>query len=150
VRDAGEADLFVELVERCRRRERSEIDRLQRVLDLVTHDGCQTNALVGYFGEERTQPCGHCSYCRTGQGQSLPESPAPPPLPAGLDVAGFRFLRESHPEALGDARQAARFLAGLTSPAVTRARLSRHPLFGALEGRRFTEILAWLEESERA
>jgi ATP-dependent DNA helicase RecQ len=145
LRHAEPAALTAELVERCRRRERSEIDRLQRVLDLVTYDGCQTNALVAYFGEERDRPCGHCTYCRTGRRQTLPVSPAPPPLPDGLDVAAFEALQSAHPDALAEPRQAARFLAGLTSPALTRARLGRHPLFGALEGRRFREILAWLE-----
>ena len=41
--------------------------------------GCQTHALVGYFGEERTEPCGHCSFCLTGTAAL----PAPSPLPAG-------------------------------------------------------------------
>ena len=34
-------------------RERAEVTRTGMVLDLVTHDGCQTNFLVGYFGETR-------------------------------------------------------------------------------------------------
>jgi ATP-dependent DNA helicase RecQ len=49
---------------------------------------------------------------------------------------------------LGEARQRARFLCGLSSPAVGRARLGRHALFGALEDRRFTEVLAWCEAEE--
>jgi ATP-dependent DNA helicase RecQ len=52
-------------------------------------------------------------------------------------------LRSSNPDSLGTARQAARFLAGITSPATTRAKLTRHPLFGALAERRFLDILAW-------
>jgi ATP-dependent DNA helicase RecQ len=144
---ASEEELTGELMARCQRREESEIQRLQRVLDLVTHTGCQTNALVGYFGEERAAPCGHCAYCRTGQALSLPEAPADPPPAAGLDPAAFRSLRVAHPEALGQPRQAARFLCGLTSPALTRARLTRQPLFGALEGRRFAVVLAWLEDA---
>ncbi len=54
-------------------------------------------------------------------------------------------LREAHPNSLGEPRQAARFLCGLTSPALTRAKLSRHPLFGALEDRSFREVLEWCE-----
>ena len=65
------------------------------------------------------------------------------PLPAGLDAEAFGALRAAHPEALGEARQAARFLCGLTSPALTRAKLTRHDLFGALEDRRFREVLEW-------
>jgi len=40
-------------------------------------------------------------------------------------------------------RQQARFLCGLTSPALTSARLSRHALFGTLEAYPFAEVLAW-------
>jgi ATP-dependent DNA helicase RecQ len=137
--------LVEELVQRFTGREEREVARVQQVLDLVTHEGCQTNALVRYFGEERMEPCGHCTYCRTGRRQVLPPSPTPGPLPADLDVAAFQELRGAHPEALAEPRQAARFLCGLSSPAVTRAKLSRDPLFGALEGRRFREVLEWLK-----
>lgn len=135
--------LTAELAERFHRREIQEIKRAQQVLDLVTHAGCQTNALVGYFGEMRYEPCGHCTYCRTGRPQALPPGQDLPPIPAGLDVDAFAGLRAAHPDALGDSRQATRFLCGLTSPALTRAKLSRQALFGALENYRFSDVLAW-------
>ena len=51
-RETEDADaLAFDLSARFLRREQAEVARLKRVLDLVTHDGCQTNALVGYFGE---------------------------------------------------------------------------------------------------
>jgi ATP-dependent DNA helicase RecQ len=56
----------------------------------------------------------------------------------------LRACREGFPEALTEPRQAARFLCGLSSPALTRAKLSRHELFGALEERRFQEVLDWV------
>ena len=112
------------------------------VIDLVTHHGCQVNALVGHFGEVRPAPCGHCSFCTSGR-QALPALRPTPPLPAGLDVVAFQALRANHPDAVGHPRQAARFLCGLTSPALTRAKISRHALFGALEDRPFIEVLAW-------
>ena len=93
-------------------------------------------ALVAYFGEERPEPCGHCTFCLSGTAQRLPE-PAPP---AAVDV-DLAELVEAHPVALGTPRQRARFLCGLSSPATTRAKLSRHPLFGALAERRFADVL---------
>ena len=52
-------------------------------------------------------------------------------------------LAEAHPAALGEPRQQARLLCGITSPATTRTRLTRDPLFGALRDRPFAAILAW-------
>jgi ATP-dependent DNA helicase RecQ len=51
-------------------------------------------------------------------------------------------LRAEHPAELGQPRQLARFLCGLTSPATTRAKLSRHPLYGELAANRFADVLA--------
>jgi ATP-dependent DNA helicase RecQ len=136
-----------ELLERFHHREEMEVERIQMVLALVEQQGCQTNALVGYFGEERVEPCGHCTFCVTRQAQALPPQRELPPLPAGLNVGSFKALRKANPEALGDPRQAARFLCGLTSPAVTRAKLSRHEMFGIFEERRFSDVLDWCEET---
>ena len=118
---------------------------MQDVLALVTQDGCQTNALVGYFGQVRDAPCGHCTYCLTGRAQVLPAPHPLPPLPADLDVAFLAQQRATHPDALHAPRQVARFLCGLTSPALTRARLGRHDLFGIWEAYRFGDVLAWCE-----
>ncbi|MDF2439320.1 MAG: ATP-dependent helicase RecQ [Abditibacteriota bacterium] len=139
------AALVNELAQRFHRREDAEISRIGQVLELIEHEGCQTNALVGYFGEERAEPCGHCTFCRTGKASRLPPARALPPLPGGLDTDELQALRQSHPTALGEARQVARFLCGLSGPALTKAKLSRHALFGALEEWRFSEVLAWCE-----
>jgi ATP-dependent DNA helicase RecQ len=141
------AALAAELTARFHKRESGEMARLQQVLDLVTLDACQTNALVGYFGQKRDAPCGHCTWCKTGHAQSFPAAEPQPPLPAGLDVAAFTALRQTHPKALAEPRQSARFLCGLSSPALIRARLTRHPLCGTWEHRRFAEVLAWCERT---
>jgi ATP-dependent DNA helicase RecQ len=137
------AALVAELTTRFNRSEAQEIARIQQVLALVTHDGCQANMLVGYFGETRAEPCGHCSYCTAQQAQRLPPPRQWPPLPAGIDLAALRQVRGAHPRALRAPRQLARFLCGLASPALTRAKLTRHALFGIMEHRRFGEVLAW-------
>ncbi|MFH1914913.1 MAG: hypothetical protein ABIK45_11650, partial [Pseudomonadota bacterium] len=47
------------------------------------------------------------------------------------------------PEALAHPRQLARFLCGLSSPAVSRARLARHPRFGCFADVPFQDVLAF-------
>lgn len=142
----AEADaLAFDLASRFLRREQAEVTRLGRVLALVTHNGCQTNALVSYFGENRAEPCGHCTYCLTGRAAVLPPTDAPPIPEDLLDLDTWQTLLATHPAALHEPRQQARFLCGLTSPALARARISRHPLFGTLETLRFGDVLQWCQ-----
>ena len=138
-------ELVDRLAERFERREQAETERVARVVSLVTHDGCQVNALVGYFGERREQPCGHCSFCLGGAAQQFPVVVPQPELATVVDAAAVVALQVAQPGALGAPRQCARFLCGITSPATGRARLTREPLFGALADRRFAEVLAWCE-----
>jgi ATP-dependent DNA helicase RecQ len=139
--------LVDELVERFERREGQEIARIAQIVELITHDGCQTAFLLRYFGEEMDGPCGHCTWCETGVPTPLPSLREPPPIDQVVERGSVRELARAHPGALGDARQRARFLCGLSSPAITRAKLSRNSLAGALAGRRFAEVLAWCQEA---
>ena len=79
-------------------------------------------------------PLGHASSCR-------PRAPLPAPETI-VGPARLAGLRAEHPGALGQPRQLARFLCGLSSPATTRAKLSRHELYGALAAHRFADVLA--------
>jgi ATP-dependent DNA helicase RecQ len=135
--------LAAALQERFDGREEAEMRRIQQVLNLVVREGCQTNALVGYFGETRETPCGHCGWCSTGRRQRFAPPREPLPIPDEL-AAEIADLRAAYPNALGHDRQAARFLCGLSSPALTAAKLSRHIRFGVLEEHPFREVLAWL------
>jgi ATP-dependent DNA helicase RecQ len=136
--------LVAELAERFSRHEAREVARVQQVLALIESPTCQVNALVGYFGQRREEPCGHCTVCLDGPVR-LPEPCARPPIASLVDRDELTGLARDHPTELGEARQQARFLCGLSSPAVTAARLGRHALFGSLENHRFAEILTWCE-----
>jgi ATP-dependent DNA helicase RecQ len=120
--------------------------RLAKVVKLIGLGSCQTNALTGYFGERRTQPCGHCSFCLIGQAQHLPEPSQRGQIPPTL-ASEAQALRHAYPEALGEDRQLARFLCGISSPAVSKARIGRHKCFGVLEDHPFGSVLAWLQTS---
>lgn len=151
LRDVEDCESLADsLIQRFARRESQEVARTQMVLDLVTHEGCQVAFLVGYFGEKRTGPCGHCTYCVTGKAQALPPAKALPAIESVVDSASLRGLRDANPTALGRPRQTARFLCGLTSPAITKAKLTRDPLFAALDEYPFAEILAWCARSNGA
>ncbi|HLZ27295.1 MAG TPA: ATP-dependent DNA helicase RecQ [Chloroflexota bacterium] len=140
-----EPTLVTALTERFQRREEQEIQRLQQVLQLAEHSGCQTAALVGYFGQVLDAPCGHCSFCESQRAETLPTLPALPPIDSAVNDREFAAVSAAHSAALGDPRQQARFLCGLSGPAFTQARLARQPLFGVLEERRFADVLAWCE-----
>jgi ATP-dependent DNA helicase RecQ len=145
--DAPEPDVLLdELEQRFAARETQEIARLRQIVAFIAQDSCLTNALLRYFGEERSAPCGHCSVCEQGRGATMPPEPAQPAIDSVVPRAAFRQLCAEQPQALGHPRQQARFLCGLTSPALTRAKLSRHQLFGALEGQHFADVLSWSED----
>ncbi len=131
-----------ELIQRFDRREQQEIERIKRVVELVEHEGCQVNALVGYFGESREEPCGHCTTCLTKARQTLP-----PPTAHVIDLreSEVKDLLEKCPPELREPRQLAKILCGLSSPSFTKLKLTREKLYGALEQHRFADVVAWCE-----
>jgi ATP-dependent DNA helicase RecQ len=151
--------LVAELSDRFARREASDIRRIQQVLALARSSGCLTNALVAHFGERREAPCGHCSGCAhrgplapTESGDVAPPGervksasvPAEPAL-SDRDQEALCELVRQHAGAIEEPRQLARFLCGLTSPATSRARLTRHPYFGIFAERSFVQVLCLAE-----
>lgn len=138
--------LAADLHQRVLAREQAEIQRLQQVLDLVTLDDCQTNALAAHFGEQRTQACGHCSWCLRG------ESGLPPRRSTAISEDILRAagkLKQEQADVLTSSRLLTRFLCGITSPRISRNKLSAHALFGSLEKVSFTDVLAQIEQNPR-
>jgi ATP-dependent DNA helicase RecQ len=137
--------LTAELVSRFTRREELAIAQVKDVVRVVTLGACQTNALVAHFGDARPAPCGHCTFCLHGRAEELPPEDAPSPIDAAVDAAALARVAREKPGALGEPRKLARFLSGLTSPALVGAKLTRHPLYGSLSGRSFRDVLSWCE-----
>ncbi|MCW1922043.1 RecQ family ATP-dependent DNA helicase [Luteolibacter arcticus] len=122
-----------------RKREAADLARLRQVVELAEQPGCLTGFVTGHFGERLGEPCGHCDRCRGIAPQPVPRTKAP--APDDDELRAIQALRVEGHAALKAPRQLARFLCGIGSPAVTRARLSRHDAFGLLERLPFSEVL---------
>jgi ATP-dependent DNA helicase RecQ len=129
-----------ELHERMLARERAELRRLQEVLDYAAHDGCQTGLLCAHFDDPLGGPCGHCSWC-LGDGTPMQAvTRVRPEIDPGVWSQAVE-LRNLHPQALGAPRAFTRFLCGVSSPRLVKARLVRDPLYGALAHVPFADVL---------
>jgi ATP-dependent DNA helicase RecQ len=132
------AAIWRDLCERFATREKSDLQRSAAVSALLADKGCLVRRLLGYFGEEHGRDCGHCGPCAGAPPVTL-ERPRPElDLPA-KDLAN---LRAQHPAALRATRQVTRFLCGIPAPALTKAKLTRHPAFGSASHVPFAHVAA--------
>ena len=136
---SSRAQLVDSLQERTLRREEAEINRLAEVVSWTQLDGCQVRALGARFADESSEPCGHCSWCETETAQVVPPG-VTVEIPEGV-WEEVEQLQEESGEALSEARAVARLLCGVTSPWITKARLTGNPLFGRLRGASFARVL---------
>lgn len=145
------AALALQMEQLFTQREAREVERLAQVLDYASHRHCLVRWLLRYFGEEMPRDCGQCTSCQEKSASTAGlESPRHIPANAAPkitseDVAAIRALLDERHPALRTPRQLARFFCGLTSPATTRARLTRDDRFGLLERVPFAEVLAQAE-----
>ncbi len=140
------AQIVEELSSLFARRESGEIARLERVLAYCETKDCLPRHLLAYFGEEMEEDCGTCGNC-LGEGaqgeRDLPCSLSDAPTLEQVEV--MRSVVDENHTALRQPRQLARFLCGITSPAASREKLSRHDAFGALAKVPFQSVLAQAE-----
>ena len=132
-------DFVDELHGRCVQRQESELARLRGMFDLMSLDGCQTNALAAHFGEMRDSPCGHCNWCFTGHAIKVPNATS------GEIAAGewdrLSAIRRKIGAALDDPVLFARFACGIKSPRLIKEKLTRHGDFGLLTNRSYGDVL---------
>lgn len=145
-REKTKEGLVARLATRFKKREENDISRVAQVLELINHQGCQTDFLLAHFGDTTTNGCGHCGHCLFPN-RPAPRINAPEDAPIGTKtLAAVAALASEHQEALGTPRQRARFLCGLTSPRTTQQKLTRHPLFASLAGQPFIAVLKAMME----
>jgi ATP-dependent DNA helicase RecQ len=136
--------LVEDLSNRFLTRESRDLARLAEVLNFANHQGCKTRKLLDYFGEPLSKDCGHCGWCRGHR-----PGPLPPPshlTPGDAERDLVKELRAENHAALSSPRQLARFLCGIPSPALSRAKLTRDGRYAALVGVPFRDVLKLVSE----
>jgi len=133
--------LAADLARRFSAREQADLARSAAVEKLLSEPGCLVRRLLAYFGEELGRDCGHCGACSGDPAVSL----ARPDTPFTLPAAELATLRTQHPTPLATPRQVTRFFCGLSSPAMSKAKLTRHALFGSFETTPFARVLSAAE-----
>jgi ATP-dependent DNA helicase RecQ len=132
-----------DLYQRMMQRERAEISRLQQILEFVEKDSCQTTMLAAHFDEVLAQDCGHCSFCINGKTE-LPDR-IDHSIPENLKHKIMQLISEEETaQILQNPHVLARFLCGVTSPQLSKAKLTKHPLFSILENVPFKQIEEWV------
>jgi ATP-dependent DNA helicase RecQ len=128
-----------ELHRRTLAREAREVARLNQVMEFAGHDGCQASHLGEHFGEPLDEPCERCAWCLNGGEPAalLPRQQAP--IDAKLWDQALTLRPQA--ETLQEPRALARFLCGVSSPRLSRNRLTSDRLFGALAHVPFAEVL---------
>ena len=119
-------------------RETSDIERVQKVIELITSKSCLARELARHFDDEDSVPeggCDHCSYCITKkpiryikgdeEGRKAPLDETK--IQAILAATSFR----------DDARFLARVAFGISSPRVTAEKLGKDPVFGSMDNCNF-------------
>ncbi len=140
------AAVWQTLRKRFAARESSDIARTRTVAELLGGEGCLVRGLLRYFGEELGRDCGHCGRC---EGES-PVNLSRPSAKFTLPEMELAELRRAHPRALGGSRQIARFLCGISSPALSTAKLTRHPRFGSAAQTPFAAVMAAVEDGVKS
>ena len=125
------------IITRFERREREDLARLAKVVEYAGGRGCLTAWLAAYFGTPDPPPCGNCDRCR-----GIPPAKLKRPTARAVtddEWSRITTLAQSRRPGLGTARQLARFLCGMTSPAT---RFLRDDRFGLLADLPFRDVHA--------
>lgn len=134
------AAVIDDLCDRMQRREKRDLERLGDVVDQATAEGCQVSRLGAYFGEPLESGCGHCSRCLQ-QTTSTIEAGRPQREMADELWDEAKLLLDQHTDLLNSPSRLAKFLCGITSPKLVRAKLTKESLFGAFENVSYRQVL---------
>ncbi|MDQ6951027.1 MAG: RecQ family ATP-dependent DNA helicase [Mariprofundales bacterium] len=126
-------------------KEAREIERIGQMLEFIESDHCLSRQLAHHFGDQRqTEPCGHCSVCRSAPA-TLPAGRPLPPL-SDLDADALTAPLLAASDTPLSTEMLTRFLCGITNPLLSRLKAHALPGFGGLEQYRYQAVKSWLAQ----
>ncbi|UUM31153.1 RecQ family ATP-dependent DNA helicase [Vibrio japonicus] len=132
-------------------KEHSDIGRIHNLLALFESDQCLSYNLANYFGDNKApKNCGHCSVCR-GAIASLPMS-QPPEVHEDQIHSWLTELEQKSANAISTHLKA-KFLCGITTPALTKLKARSLSGFGKMMSIPYSDVLqkvASRQQSEKA
>ena len=146
----NQPDLAQQLAHHFADKERSEIQRIQAMLQLLQQPSCLSRSLAQYFNDTNMdRDCGHCSVC-IGKHQAWPQ---PAPL---ADLSQYQAQTLCQPLQQGIQQQfgqpasvdlLTRYLTGITAPWLTKAKARQMGNMGLLEQYPYAQVKDWLIKS---
>ena len=155
-RNADPASLISELQELFARREKQDIKMSNNLINLLIHDGCKTQFLLNYFGED-IKECGHCEYCIT-KNNTTPFSEKEYDF-KNFNASLINDLKSNYPNVFTTSRKMTRFLCGISSPYISTTKiidnngikqkksLMSHKDFGSLSKVPFEQVIIWISNN---
>lgn len=135
--------LINSMVESFYRQEQQNLRRTEQIRTLVEAKGCIVRHLLNYFGEQLSEDCGQCSRCLAEDYKPVKE-----PVLKRLTVDDEKMIQQLSAEqhgALQQPRQLGRFLCGISSPATTKAKLTKDHRFGCYAHLPFSQVMVAIE-----
>jgi len=120
--------------------EQREIRRIDQLFQLAVGTECQAGRLAEYFGQRVDAPCGVCCSCTGETELELPDFEFAKLGTSAL--SGLKQLMREMGDLFEEPRVRAKFLCGLSTPSLSRKRMSRHPLFGCCASVPFRDVLS--------
>jgi ATP-dependent DNA helicase RecQ len=121
-----------------RHKEATDIGRIEKMISLFESTGCLAINLSEHFGESIPEPCGNCSFCLTGAPSTFQTERLPDVTRSEVEKA-VSELKELAGDEISDAL-AARFLCGISSPALVQLKAKNLRGFGMLEKYPYQEV----------
>lgn len=127
-------------------KEKQEIQRIHNLIKFFESSSCLSIRLARYFGEEIAKNrCEHCSYCKTGPSVMARSIDLPP-----LSAYNYSELTGDLIEIAGEQvskLMVAKYLCGISSPALIRLRARTLSHYGYLEKYPFLQVKQWVCDS---
>lgn len=132
--ESAKHDMITAMYNQIEARERSDMDRVRGVIELITSQSCLNRELARHFGDQDSIPkegCGHCNYCLTKKPISLIQGDKQQ-RNGRIDEEKIKAIL-SATKVRDDARFLARVAFGISSPRVTAEKLGKHAVFGSMD-----------------